>query len=116
MRSKRIDELKPEYRTRELIWNYGLKWALEKIFMKAWKGAPLVAYPLALDFAFGTLKYHYFRYGPKSVWMRLMNYNHVIVARITGEKTEDFKDLLTKEGQYLRVLDNEMDALEQQDY
>lgn len=113
---KRIDELKPEYRIRELFWNYGLKWMLEKIFMKAWGNAPLVAYPLVIDFAFGTLKYHYFRHGLKSVWMRLMNYNHVIAARIKGEKTEDFTDLLTKEGQYLRELDKEMEALERQDH
>ena len=114
-RDKKIDGLRLRYRPREMMWNYGLKWMLEIVFMEVWKDASLIVYPLAMDFAFGTLKYHYLKHGAKAVWNRLMEYNHFIVRRVEGER-EDYTDLLTEQGQFERELDKEMEALEQEYY
>ena len=112
-RDKRIDGLRLKYRPREMMWNYGLKWMLEIVFMEAWKDASLIVYPLAMDFSFGTLKHYYLRHGLSKVWDRLMNYNLTLAAKMRGDDKETYEDLLTKQGQYDRQLDKEMEELEQ---
>jgi hypothetical protein len=112
---KREKGLKKEYRTREIIWNCGFGWILKKIFTIAWKHAALIAYPLAIEFAFGAMKHHYLKYGAESVWERLSKYNLVLAARMRGEDNESYNDLFTKERQEEWQLEAEMNELMNED-
>ena len=101
--------LKPHHRIREFMWICVVRWLLEGPFTKAWKEYPLIAYPLAIHFAFGGIKLYYIKHGFMQTFSMLMRYNE-----FPQSKTENFDDLYTKKEQFGRTLDKEMAELEEQ--
>jgi len=115
--------LKPRYWLRNLWWKFIVGKLFESYAKDAWKDHALIAYPIAIDIALGTMRLHYLKHGFYHVFKRINTYNHVMANRLSDRmagKEEDDLSLksfqravrLTNPVSVEKQLETEMQELE----
>jgi hypothetical protein len=108
-----MKELQKKYWLINLWWYIFVKRVLQLIAL-GWSHTALVSYPLAIDMAFGQMKYEYFKYGFFHIVNKVWCYNEVLVSRMEGKESKEDLSLayLTEKEKLNRELSEEAEEVD----